>query len=812
MSMEQFEVKLYFVTLFREASQVLTLSAMQVISAAENSVTLRALTAVASAWAARDAPLAALFDPLITALPAAPAMHRAPFLTAVLRATPSETGLRALTDAMLTHTERSAAAERAARKSGGSTQGVHTSTPGVATLEGEESEWYLDLLSTVLRGIEVPACIDILAGIVRDDSETLKRATSRRARLAIRFVAAYVRDSGSMVATAATAEAQAALRTLLEAGLAQLHTCYSKADASAKKSTAAAVKGLQDLLEALQSVIQPPHYIAALAQVVQSGGDGVQRLALRLLATACQDLAAGTRELDASSMSAAAGAVAAALPSLTRICTADAAGCAPAVKQAALVAIDAAAGALDVAGSDEQALAALQPVVQPIVSLLQASSVNDPASAPMCASALAAVGRIARVAADALVASVPALLSSTLRMADQVLSALQESADCSPAALQLTAALAALSALLAALPAFLAPSLADIVALVLDPRVAALEDMAAQRAAAAIRTALPAQVEPRLLLPALAQQLDSACARGSAAVSALLQLMHDVVSGMQPSLASQHAEALFAFARSALALRSATQQQVDVATAEPLAVQLLVAIALKLSEARFKPLFLHLVEWAGTVPAHAASASSTEQGAALMARQTTFLRCVAALATTLRSVFTPYFSYVLDMLVDALRQGTAPGAATAAAPAGSKKKKKHKKRKSAEAEAQPSGPPSNTAAWPAAAALRSAAAVVCVHRLCLYDSKGFLTTERFERLLEALLGTLEATAQHHSDTAAAAAAMVDSALASRIALGSRTRLPQVAVAVSAALVQLAMAAPADAQWKRVNHRVCGLNL
>jgi H+/gluconate symporter-like permease len=74
--------------------------------------------------------------------------------------------------------------------------------------------------------------------------------------------------------------------------------------------------------------------------------------------------------------------------------------------------------------------------------------------------------------------------------------------------------------------------------------------------------------------------------------------------------------------------------------AEEAAVSALIALVLKLSEARFKPLFLRLLEWAlqpSTTPA-----ASTGGGAGL-GRLVTFFGALGALAASLRSVLVPYY-------------------------------------------------------------------------------------------------------------------------------------------------------------------------
>lgn len=84
---------------------------------------------------------------------------------------------------------------------------------------------------------------------------------------------------------------------------------------------------------------------------------------------------------------------------------------------------------------------------------------------------------------------------------------------------------------------------------------------------------------------------------------------------------------------------------------------------MKLSEARFKPLFLRLLEWSNAAPPGDGSALS---------RPLLLFSGAEALAGRLRSVFVPYFTYLLDGAVLHL-------AGDGAAEEGKKAKKKRRK-------------------------------------------------------------------------------------------------------------------------------------
>ncbi len=129
---------------------------------------------------------------------------------------------------------------------------------------------------------------------------------------------------------------------------------------------------------------------------------------------------------------------------------------------------------------------------------------------------------------------------------------------------------------------------------------------------------------------------------------ALLGMLSTAVAAMDAAATAAHHEAAFAFLLRALDLRRrrpatlAPAGQLDTALdkVEGATVATFVALTLKLSESQFKPLFLRLLDWAANAPEDAGG-SRAARGVALAA-------VVNALTERLRSVFVPYFRYLLD--------------------------------------------------------------------------------------------------------------------------------------------------------------------
>lgn len=146
----------------------------------------------------------------------------------------------------------------------------------------------------------------------------------------------------------------------------------------------------------------------------------------------------------------------------------------------------------------------------------------------------------------------------------------------------------------------------------------------------------------------------------------LLAMAQRTIEQMDPTTAAQHADLCFTFLLRALDLRQKRPASLPVLqSVEQGSVGVLLALTMKLSEAKFKPLFLRLLDWGGTPPA-------AQPDAKPLGRQVALFTAVLGLTERLRSVFVPYFRYLLDLIAAQL------GGASADAGAAPRKKKKKK--------------------------------------------------------------------------------------------------------------------------------------
>lgn len=526
-------------------------------------------------------------------------------------------------------------------------------------------------------------------------------------------------------------------------------------------------------------------------KLAEQPGNTLRRRALRLFADKARGLGPeleATAKHPALTVRAREEAVQKLLHSALQICHVVAATSGPAslhsasalTKQAGLVAYS---GTVLAAGaSNPQAVLAALPSVLTMVG-------DD--STAVRGSALAAVAAVARACGPQMVPLLPKVAQAVVAAAQRACKQLQggttstiraaeegdegERAE-EEVAVELAAALAAADAMITTLGPFLSPYLPALLQVLLDPAVLACTDAGCASAAATARARLPKTVPARLLMQPLFGALPAAMEAGPEPSAALLGLVADAATGMEATVAATHHEAIFAFLLKALDVRHAAPAALvgHEHVVEQQAVSALVALTLKLSESRFKPLFLRLVEW---------GSSSQASG---LGRTIALLSASAALAQKLRSVFVPYYKFLLDVCVRLLSSATAGVASTPA----------KKKRKAAEA-----GEAAVVEQWVA-----RAKAVRALHRCFLYDTVGWLEADKVEKVLTPLVAQLSA------DIPAAAAAAIsvqcaDSELDGLVALGPRAPRDTYGVSTVAALVQLAMATNSDVHWKPLNHKV-----
>ncbi|GAU49365.1 hypothetical protein TSUD_252390 [Trifolium subterraneum] len=209
-----------------------------------------------------------------------------------------------------------------------------------------------------------------------------------------------------------------------------------------------------------------------------------------------------------------------------------------------------------------------------------------------------------------------------------------------------------LEAVVDKLGGFLNPYLTNIMELlVLHPEYVSGVDAKVETRAHGLRKLLAEKIPVRLALPPLLKLYPAAIEAGDKSLTIVFDMLATFIGIMdRTSIVAFHGK-IFDFCLVALDLRRQSPLSVqNVDLAEKGVLNAMLALTLKLTESMFKPLFVKSIEWAESVVDETASGGS-------MDRAISFYGMVNKLAENHRSLFVPYFKYLLGSCVHHLVDG-----------------------------------------------------------------------------------------------------------------------------------------------------------
>ncbi len=288
-----------------------------------------------------------------------------------------------------------------------------------------------------------------------------------------------------------------------------------------------------------------------------------------------------------------------------------------------------------------------------------------------------------------------AVIPMTPRMIQAVVESMRASsnaaADGEASEAENAAALGALNALAEHLAAFLAPNLPDILSILLQedfcgsssaPQAAeeatktghsnslsGRSPYDVQALSNACRSTIASSVPARLLIGPLSLMLDSVLEEATSipddgrhrhSALHLMDMLAAIISNMDSTAVATYGGNIFSMVLKSLDTRrlysdkvgdghaglTPTQACGRLLAIESATVNCMLQLVLKLNETKFKPIFHRLLEWATRAPPGAAEPS--------LARKIAFFNVINVLTENLKSVFTTYFSALLESLQDAL--------------------------------------------------------------------------------------------------------------------------------------------------------------
>ncbi|PPD87566.1 hypothetical protein GOBAR_DD15529 [Gossypium barbadense] len=283
-----------------------------------------------------------------------------------------------------------------------------------------------------------------------------------------------------------------------------------------------------------------------------------------------------------------------------------------------------------------------------LASVMKGISSDNMAVSSSC---LKTTGTLVNVLGPKALAELPCMMENVIRKSRgiSVSSNLESRSDESTSIL--LSILITLEAVVEKLGGFLNPYLGDIIELmVLHPAYVSASDLKLKTRADLVRKLLTDKIPVRLTFQPLLKIYLGAVKSGDSSVVIAFQMLADLVSKMDRTSVSGFYGKIFDQCMVALDLRRqhpVTVQTID--AVEKSVINAIVSLTMKLTENMFKPLFAKSIEWAETEFQDVAGSGTMN-----IDRAISFYSLVNKLVENHRSLFVPYFKYLVKSCVQLL--------------------------------------------------------------------------------------------------------------------------------------------------------------
>ncbi|KAL5979877.1 hypothetical protein ACLOJK_038989 [Asimina triloba] len=205
--------------------------------------------------------------------------------------------------------------------------------------------------------------------------------------------------------------------------------------------------------------------------------------------------------------------------------------------------------------------------------------------------------------------------------------------------------LVTLEAVVDKLGCFLNPYLEDILELIVTyPEYVSESHPKMTVKAESLRRLLTEKIHVRLILTPLMKIYAGAVKCGESSISVVFEMLASTINAMdRPSVGTYHVK-IFEQCLLALDLRRQRPMSItNIDMVEQSVIHAIIILTMKLTETMFRPLFIKSLEWAESDPESSASSISRN-----LDRSISFYKLVDKLIEQHRSLFAPYFKYLLD--------------------------------------------------------------------------------------------------------------------------------------------------------------------
>jgi U3 small nucleolar RNA-associated protein 10 len=202
--------------------------------------------------------------------------------------------------------------------------------------------------------------------------------------------------------------------------------------------------------------------------------------------------------------------------------------------------------------------------------------------------------------------------------------------------------LTAIDSLFEVVPMFMSAYLGRLILVLCSTAPVMIETESIAKMVSKLHTKIPAQVEHRVIFPAVLKQIDALVGLGSQSLVTGLSFLQEVI---QVSKQSSLMEYVNDWSKLFLSLfDSQFDESLDLATLEQGIISLFIKFTLKMNEKAFKLLYLKCVEWG----------LNADDGSG--DRKLFLFKLSDSLLQNLKSIFVPYFGFVYDIAVTVLEE------------------------------------------------------------------------------------------------------------------------------------------------------------
>ncbi|KAG2204341.1 hypothetical protein INT47_009383 [Mucor saturninus] len=220
--------------------------------------------------------------------------------------------------------------------------------------------------------------------------------------------------------------------------------------------------------------------------------------------------------------------------------------------------------------------------------------------------------------------------------------------------------ISALETIVNVLPHFVSPYITKMLGGLLHPSIYTYDAAHAQKAiietkTRAVLSQLASSVSPRVLLSPVFAFYETAIKNGKKSTLALCSIVSQAIRAMSRDVMTSHYKQLFKFFLTAFDIRRSHNddfEESDINEIEDSIISAFLDLVMKLNETLFKPLFLKVVDWATIELAVDGFAVSEDS----LKRVLFFYKLVDSLLEKLKSIFTPYFGYLIDDVIARLER------------------------------------------------------------------------------------------------------------------------------------------------------------